>query len=45
MFCRYRFSPKATRNGPRKEFAFSVTSVTLMVRPALYLSASNLVAL
>jgi hypothetical protein len=45
MFCRSRLSPKATGNGPPIEFAFSVTSVTLMVRAAIYLSTSNLVAL
>ena len=45
MFCRCRLSPKATRKGPPIEFAFSVTSITLMVRPAVYLSTLNLVAL
>ena len=44
MFCRCRLSPKATRKGPPIEFAFSVTSITLMVRPAVYLSTLNLVA-
>jgi hypothetical protein len=32
---------KATRNGPPIEFALSVTSVTLIVRPAVYLSTSK----
>jgi hypothetical protein len=45
MLCRCRLSPKATRKGPPIEFAFSVTSITLMVRPAVYLSTLNLVAL
>jgi hypothetical protein len=37
MFCRCRFSPKAgERRATEPEFAFSVTSITAMVRPAIY---------